>query len=525
MTNPTSGSGTRYDVIVIGAGHNGLTTAALLAKRGRRVLVLERRTVVGGLAATEQFHPGFRGWGLLHESAIGFGQQRQVVPTTPARVDPDTSWMEKRSIFVPQSEGRGLQLFLDAKTAREEIAAQSPKDADRYIEYRAFLDRVRPFLNRLLKQAPPDITAQGWGSMMTLAGTGLSLRRLGRRDMMEILRIGPMCVADWLNEWFESDAIKCALANSAIACSATGPWSPATNAMLLRHEAFEMFGDIGDCRHYLGGVQKTASRHGAGIRTESAVREIRVEDGRVVGVTLESGESIDAPIVAASCDPKTLFQKLIESRHLPASLEHRIAHVRCSGTTVKVNLALDGPLRFACRPDLDVERAVIAESLDAMEKAFDPIKYRQLPERPILDVCVPTISSPDLAPDGKHVVSILAHFVPYDLEGGWTDDARTLIGDRVVARLAEYAPDVTKLILAREVLTPVDIESRYGVTGGHLHHVEHGLDQMITRPTPECARYATPIKGLYLCGSGSHPGGGITGLPGMLAADVIAKAT
>ena len=508
---------TKYDVIVIGAGHNGLIAAARMAVLRKKVVVLERRDVIGGLAASEEFHEGFNSPGLLNEASLDSEVGAFLLNNGPNEFD----WPQAIPTFIPQLDGPGLFLHHDPEESKVELDKHSPSDAGRYAEYRAFLKRIHPFFERLLGRSPPDINAGGLGTMLTMASTGLTLRRLGRKDMMEVLRIGPMCVADWLNEWFETEALKCLLAMPSIACSSTGPWSPATNAMLLRHEILTANQGSMLPSTMIDHYSETARSLGVEIRTDATVSEVRITNGVIQGVTLEGGETIDAPIVAASCDPKTLFTKLIDNSHLPASLEQRIAHVRCTGTTLKVNLALDGSLRFACRPDLEVERAVIAETLDTMEKAFDPIKYHQLPEKPILDVCVPTVSNPDLAPEGKHVVSILAHFVPYDLEGGWTDEARDLIGDRVVKRLAEYAPDVDSRIIAREVLTPVDIESRYGNTGGHLHHLEHGLDQMITRPVPECARYATPIQGLYLCGSGSHPGGGITGLPGSLAAQRI----
>ncbi|MCZ6835524.1 MAG: NAD(P)/FAD-dependent oxidoreductase [Planctomycetota bacterium] len=510
-----------YDVVVIGAGHNGLTTAAMLAADKKKVLVLERRDVIGGLAAYEDFHEGFHSPGVLQESLLD-----EKIILFLLNEGPDEFQRPQGSpIFLPQRDGPGLLLSHDANQAKSEIEKHSSADAKRYVEYRAFLERIYPFFNRLLNQMPPNINDGGLSNMLSMAKTGLKLRRLGRQDMMEILRIGPMCVADWLNEWFETEALKCLLAMPSITCSSTGPWSPATNAMLLRHEFLKMNGhDDSLPSDVVSRIAKTARSLGVEIRTNSGVSDIRISNGVIQGVTLEDGESFDVPIVAASCDPKTLFDKLIHTSHLPVRLEDRIAHYRCTGTTLKVNLALDGPLRFACRPELEVERAVIAESLDVMEQAFDPIKYNRLPEKPILDIRVPTVSNPDLAPKGKHVVSILAHFVPYDLEGGWTDEARETIGDTVVERLAQYVPAVKGNIIAREVLTPVDIETRYGVTGGHLHHGEHGLDQMITRPIPECARYATPIKGLYLCGSGSHPGGGITGLPGSLAAQAILSA-
>ena len=257
------------------------------------------------------------------------------------------------------------------------------------------------------------------------------------------------------------------------------------------------------------------------IRTDAEVRHIRTSGDGVAGVTLADGETIDAPVVAASCDPKQVFLELVDPAVVTPTLNHHVDKLRGSGTTAKVDLAVSGPLRFACRGDLDVERAHVVTTIDDMERAFDATKYGRCSEQPVLDVYTPT----GQAPDGRFVVSIVTHFAPHDLAGGWTDAARERLGDAVVETLARYAPDLAGQVIARRVLTPVDIETRYGVTGGHIHHVEHALDQMVVRPVPQCARYATPIRGLYLCGSGSHPGGGLTGGPGMLASAAILKAT
>jgi phytoene dehydrogenase-like protein len=240
-------------------------------------------------------------------------------------------------------------------------------------------------------------------------------------------------------------------------------------------------------------------------------------------VTLADGSDVSAPVVAASCDPKQTFLGLLPSTSVGAQLEHRIDRLRTAGTTAKVDLALSGPLRFASRPETDVERARTGRTLDGMERAFDAVKYRQCSSAPLLDIYIPTIADPGLAPGGGHVVSILAHYAPYELEGGWINEEREALGDAVMTELERFAPGAGANLIAREVLTPVDIERRYGVTGGHPHHAEHALDQLLTRPCPECARYATPVGGLYLCGGGSHPGGGLTGLPGLLAAGEIIK--
>ncbi len=514
-----SDSARPYNVIVIGAGHNGLTAAAILAKSHGRVLVLERRAVTGGAAAGEEFHPGYRAGGVLHDTASV--HPRVIETLRLARYGVTTS--QPPPVLAPARNGPGLLLHAGIDMAAREIGELSPRDAVRYRAYRAFFDRIAPLVARVTTQPPPYVPGQGAASPATLIGSALAARRVGRCELVELLRITPMCVADYLGEWFETELLRCVLAAPALDATFCGPWSPGTVANLIRLEAGPRRAVRGGAAALIDALATVARKRGVEIRTETPVAGIRIDDDDVVrGVRLEDGTEIDAPIVAASCDPKHTFLDLVEGRRLPARLEQGIVQHRMRGTTAQVNLALDGPLRFAGRPDLEIERARIAETIDDMERAFDAVKYGRVCDRPILDVHVPSVSDPLCAPEGGSVVSILVHFAPYAAaEGGWSDAARDALGDRVVGLLAEYAPGVRSAILAREVLTPVDIERRFGLTGGHPHHGEHALDQLLVRPCPECARYATPIRGLYLCGSGVHPGGGLTGLPGYLGARAI----
>ena len=514
----SSRKASRYDVIVIGAGHNGLTTAALLAKRGRKVLVVERRNIIGGIAAGEEFHPGYRSAGLLHDTT---GIRPGVVDDLQLDRLGLALTSEPPAVFAPQRQGRGLLLHHDPSRAAEEIRAVSPRDSDRYGEYRAFFSRIKRLTRRLFNEQPVDLTGAGASSLFHLMTSGLALRRLGKKDMLELLRIVPMCVADWLNEWFETQLLKCLLAAPAIEGTFMGPWSPGSNANLIRWEALAGRAAQGGGQALIDALEAAAGNHGVEIRTEAEVQRIRVSGDQVDGVTLADGSFIAAAVVAASCDPRQTFLQLIAGDCLNPKLEHRITNFRMKGTTALVNLALSEPLRFACRPDLAIEYARTGETLDHLERAFDPVKYGRFANAPILDIHVPTVANPRMAPEGHSVASILAHFVPYALNGGWNDDERDKLGDTIVNVLQQFAPGLERSIVAREVLTPADIQQRYGITDGHIHHGEHALDQLLVRPCPECGRYETPIEGLYLCGSGSHPGGGLTCAPGALAASTI----
>ncbi len=523
----------RYDAVVIGAGPNGLAAAALLAKRGRKTMVVERREMVGGLAASEEFHPGYRTSGVLHDTS-------GLRPWVVAALELDKHGLVRRPdpppVLVPQREGPGLVLWRDPQRAAEELAALSPGAPERYADYRAFVARLDPVFQRLTAGPPPDLFDPGAAGLLSLGRPAFALRRLGRRRFAEVLRVMPTCVADWLGERFESELLKAALAAPAIWSTYTGPRSAGSTTNLLLAETTAGTPVAGGARGLVAALERAAAAHGVEILTSSPVDQLRVRDGRVVGVRLGSGERIEAPAVLASCDPKRLFL-----RHLPPELlTHRlgrdVANLRTRGTAAKIDLALSAYPEFACRPGLVAESIRTGESLEEQERAFDAVKYRRFSERPILDVQVPTVeaSGPtsELAPTGHHVFSILVHFAPYrldvdgaagsdpaaDPERGWSEEQRERLYQAVMRVLAGYAPGIEGLVVGRRVLTPRDFESQYGVTGGHLHHGEHAIDQLLVRPTPETARYRTPYPGLYLCGSGSHPGGGLTCAPGVLGA-------
>lgn len=501
------------DVIVIGAGHNGLVCAGFLAKAGRKVVVVERREILGGLCAGEEFHPGYRHTGLLLDTT---GLRPWVVDELGLAkhgLTFETKWPKYFSptdhgdLCVSCGEGGGSEL--------------DPVAAERWSAFLDFVRRVRPAVEPLLNEPPVDLARAGAREALDLLRHGWAARRLGKRDMMELLRIPPMSVADWLREWLPSEQLCGLWALPAVSGTWMGPKSPGSAANLLRILCTMRMPVAGGADALVQALVGSARSFGVEYRTGCRVKRLRANHGRVTGVELEGGEEIAASVVVATCDPRQVFLDLMPKRHLSDTFESRIAHFRQRGTTARVNLALKGDVQWTSGHGPRAHYARIGAHIDEIERAFDSVKYRQAAERPVLEIHIPTRGLPRLAPEGGHVMCILAHFAPYQLEGGWNDDARARLGETVLAQLARFTTGLKEQIAGMEVLTPADIEARYGATGGHIHHGEHALDQLLVRPCPEAARYATPLAGLYLGGSGSHPGGGVTGAPGALAAKAV----
>ena len=504
----------KFDTVVIGGGHNGLTAATLLAKKGEKTLLVERRPFLGGIAAGEEFHPGYKTHGLLHDTG---GVRKQVIKELSLEKFGLVTTGKRSSQAVLGKDGRCIILSGNDDETRKNIANYSEKDAQAYIEYKKFINKIGPVIRDIMDNVPPDLVNMGSGDLWELAKKGLSLKRLGKATMMELLKVGPMSVQDFLDERFETEFLKAGLAGPSIYGSFTSPRSAYTTLNLLLWECLSNEEVVGGPQALIDALEKAAKDAGVTIMTDNEVAQILLNDDRKVnGVRLKNGEEYATGKVAASCAPRETFFNLLAPNHIEYSLQHGIDHYRSRGTTAKLNLALNAPLNIKGLNN-EVEFIRTGNTWLEMEKAYDAVKYDEYSTEPVLDIHISKN-----APEGHSTVSILIHYAPYELKDGWAEAAKNSLTN-VITTLSQYCENLEHSIVASELLTPVDLEERYNLPNGHIFHGEHAVDQLLTRPLPSCMRYATPIEGLYLCGSGSHPGGGITCMPGMLGAKTILK--
>jgi phytoene dehydrogenase-like protein len=522
-------NGNRRDVVIVGGGHNGLVTAFYLAKAGFKPLVLERSAQVGGAAVTDEFHPGFRCSILAHTAG----------PVRPDIVRDLRLERHGLKLIAPEvavtalsPDGRALTLYQDANKSPQEIAAFSQKDAAKYPEFQQSLTKIGQVIAEALATTPPDIDHPSSGDLWSMLKTGRAIRNLGKKDMFRLLRWGPMAVADLAAEYFDTELLRAVVAARGIFGTFLGPWSAGSALVLLIRAAGDphpagsacfVAGGAGAITQAMASAAKAA---GAEIRTSAEVIEIRAQNGAATGVLLSTGEEIQARAVISNADPKRTLLQLTDPIHLSPDFVQKLQHYRGHGTVAKVNLALSGLPKFTALNGDGAAvkgRIHIGHEIDYLERAFDECKYGNFSRQPYLEATIPSLTDPTLAPEGKHVMSIYMQYAPYKLKGDW-EDHRKALGQTVVQTLAQYAPNLPELILTHQVITPRDLEDKYGLTGGQIFHGELALDQFFTmRPLLDWARYRTPIENLYLCGSGTHPGAGLTGGSGANAAREILK--
>jgi phytoene dehydrogenase-like protein len=520
-----------YDVIVLGGGHNGLVYAAYMARAGKKVLVLERRHVLGGAAVTEQVFPGF------HFSVCSYVVSL-LRPEIIRELDLPRHGLEILPLdgtFTPMPNGDYLWRVNDHARTFREISRHSRVDAEAYDEYgRAMVEMAR-FVKPILDMTPPDPWSLNPRELARLAFLGRRFRNLPGADRYNQVQLMTMSATDFLDQWFETDVLKATMSASGIIGTFLGVRSPGTAYVLLHHYMGEIDGAFRSWGLARGGtgaisnaIASAAREAGVEIRTKAAVAKILTRGGAADGVVLEDGEEIHAATVASSLDPRRTFLHLLDERELPGEFVDGVRRYKFRGSSGKVNFALDALPDFTCLPGPGphLRGAIsISPGVDYMERAYDDAKYGRYSRRPYIDIVIPSLTDPSVAPPGKHVMSCFVQYAPYHLAEGTWDDQKEAFGDTVVETISEYAPNFRNIIRHRQVVTPLDLEREWGLSEGNIFQGELSLEQLFfLRPVPGWANYRTPVRGLYMCGSATHPGGGIMGAPGRNAAlSVLAK--
>ncbi len=521
----------KYDSIIVGGGHNGLVCAAYLAKSGKHVLVLEKRQVLGGAAVTEEVFPGFKFSTLSYVVSL-------FRPSIIRDLELPRHGMEiipLESAFTPHFEGPGLCRWLDPARTRREISRFSVKDAEVYPEFSVAMTKTSRFVKAFIDAPAPDPTSFALPDLLQLIRVGRALTKDGASFLDLQTKLLTMSSADFLDRWFESDALKAPMAVSGIIGTFLGVRSPGTAYVLLHHYMGEIDGAFRSWGFSKGGTgqislacARAAEEHGAEMRTGVQVQHIQVKNGRASGVVLENGEVIAAKTVVSNCDPARTFLELVGEDHLDPEVIAKVKRYKFRGSSGKVNLAVDRLPQFTGREGTAHLRGdiAIAPSIEYLERAYDQAKYGEFSSRPFINMVIPSIMDPSVAPPGKHVISLFVQYAPYHLASGpdsWPQH-REKFGDTVIDTIAEYCPGFRDSILHRQVITPWDLEQEYGLTEGNIFHGELTLEQLLfQRPMAPWSRYRTPIKNLWMCGSGTHPGGGVMGAPGQQSATHLLK--
>jgi phytoene dehydrogenase-like protein len=519
-----------YDAIIVGGGHNGLTAAAYLAKAGRQVLVLERRHVLGGAAVSEELHPGFTF--SVCSYVVSLFRPHIIRELDLARHGLEIIPLE--CSFLPLPDGRSLCRWGDPQRTRQEIARFSPQDAEVYPEFGLAMTHLARFAKSVIDAPAPDPASWSPRELLKLLRLGRAMREFDHDLRYLNLKLMTMSAVDFLDQWFESDVLKAPMSVSGIIGTFLGVRSPGTAYVLLHHYMGEIDGAFRAWGFAKGGtgslslaIASAARAQGAEIVTQAPVQRVLLKGNRAAGVVLENGDEIRARAVLPGVDPRRTFFGLVGRDHLDPAFAQQIARYKLRGSSGKVNLAVDRLPDFVSRPGdgphLQGDIA-ICPGIDYLERAYDQAKYGDFSERPYLNVVIPSLVDPSVAPPGKHIVSCFVQYAPYRIKEGperWPE-RREAFGDAVVDTLAEYCPGLKESILYRQVLTPWDLEQEFGLTEGNIFHGELSLEQLLfLRPAAGWAQYRTPVRGLWLCSSGAHPGGGIMGAPGELAAKAL----